>query len=248
MCESLEIMVKNIVLQLPHLLYCDSPLCQNLAMKFGKHVDSIMIQHPSKFVAWAQTQAELEIMCESGEIMVETIVLQLPHLSYCDLPPWQNLAMKFSKHVDSIMIQHPSKFCGMCTNTRRVRNYVWKWRYVGQKHSTPAPSPVILWFASLSEFNYETRHMPWQHYDPTSNRILWHEHEHKPSKKLCVKVEKYWSKILYCCSLTCRIVIHCLVREWLWNFGKCVDSIMIQHPSKLNYMSTNTSRVRYYVW
>jgi len=56
-------------------------------------------------------------MCESGEILVKYIVLQLPHLSYCDSPPCQNFAMKFGNHVDSIMIQHPSKFGGMSTHT-----------------------------------------------------------------------------------------------------------------------------------
>ena len=59
-------------------------------------------------------------MCESGEMMVKNIVLQLPHMSYCDSPPFQNLAMKFVKCVDSIMIQHPSKFGGMSMNTSRV--------------------------------------------------------------------------------------------------------------------------------
>ncbi len=49
MCENEEIMVKNTVLQLLHMSYYDLPTCQNLAMKFGKRVDSIMIQHPSKF-------------------------------------------------------------------------------------------------------------------------------------------------------------------------------------------------------
>jgi len=49
MCESEEILVKNLVLHLPHLSYCDSPPCQNFAMKFGKSLDSIMVKHPSKF-------------------------------------------------------------------------------------------------------------------------------------------------------------------------------------------------------
>ena len=38
---------------------------------------------------------------------------QARELSYCDSPPCQNVVMKFGKHVDSIMIQHTSKFCGM---------------------------------------------------------------------------------------------------------------------------------------
>ena len=61
-------------------------------------------------------------MCENGEIIVKNIGLQLPHLSYCDLSPCQNLAMKFGKRNDSIMIQYPSKFCGMSMNTSQVRN------------------------------------------------------------------------------------------------------------------------------
>jgi hypothetical protein len=56
-------------------------------------------------------------MCESGEILVKNIVLQLPHLSYCDSPPCQNVAMKFGKHIESIMVKHPFKFGGMSMNT-----------------------------------------------------------------------------------------------------------------------------------
>jgi hypothetical protein len=63
-------------------------------------------------------------MCESGEILVKNIVLQLPHLSYSDSTLCQNVAVKFSKRVDSMMIQHPFKFGGMNMNTSRVRNYV----------------------------------------------------------------------------------------------------------------------------
>jgi hypothetical protein len=52
---------------------------------------------------------ELEIMFESGEIMVESIALQVPHLLYCDLPPHQNLAIKLGIYIDDIMIRRPSK-------------------------------------------------------------------------------------------------------------------------------------------
>jgi hypothetical protein len=52
-------------------------------------------------------------MSESGEIMVESIVLQLPHLLHCDSPPHQKLAMKLSIPIENIMIQCPSKFGGM---------------------------------------------------------------------------------------------------------------------------------------
>jgi hypothetical protein len=121
--------------------------------EFGYEIWQTCWQH--YFVAWARSEDELEIMCDSGEIMVENIVLQLPHLLYCDSSPCQNLAMKFGKRVDSIMFQHPSKFGGMSTIRSRVRNYVWKWRNNGQKHSTAAPSPVVLWFPPLSEFGYE---------------------------------------------------------------------------------------------
>jgi hypothetical protein len=52
-------------------------------------------------------------MFESGEIMVESIALQLPHLLYCDSPPHRNLAMKLGMHVKNIIILCPSKFGGM---------------------------------------------------------------------------------------------------------------------------------------
>jgi len=32
--------------------------------------------------------------------------LQIPHQSYCDSPPRQNLSMKRGMHMNDIMIQH----------------------------------------------------------------------------------------------------------------------------------------------
>ena len=63
-------------------------------------------------------------MFESGEIMVKSIVLKLPHLGYYDSPPHQNLSMKLGMHVDNTMIQHPSKLGGMSIKIGRVGNYV----------------------------------------------------------------------------------------------------------------------------
>jgi len=62
-------------------------------------------------------QVKSEIVFESGELMVRSIILQLPHLSYCDSPPFQNLAMKLGICVEDTMIQHPSKFSGMRMKT-----------------------------------------------------------------------------------------------------------------------------------
>jgi hypothetical protein len=59
----------------------------------------------------------LEIIFESGEILVKSIVLQLPHLSYCDSPPCQNSSMKLGIRINNIMIQHQVKFGGIKTKT-----------------------------------------------------------------------------------------------------------------------------------
>ena len=69
--ESEEIIVKSIVLQLPHLLYCDLPPPQNLSMKLGMHVNNTMIQHYPNFVTWAWKQVELGIIFESEEIIIK---------------------------------------------------------------------------------------------------------------------------------------------------------------------------------
>ncbi len=61
-------------------------------------------------------------MLGSGEIMVKSIVQQLPHLLYCDLPPHQNLAMKLGIRVDVILIQNPTKFDGMSMKRVSVRH------------------------------------------------------------------------------------------------------------------------------
>ena len=60
-------------------------------------------------------------MCEHGEIMVK-IIVQLPHLSYCDSSTSQNLATKLGISIDNIMIKHPSKFDGMSMKRVWVRN------------------------------------------------------------------------------------------------------------------------------
>jgi hypothetical protein len=56
-------------------------------------------------------------MFESKEMIGESMVLQIPHLLYCDSSHHQNAAMKLGMHVNYIMIQPPSKFCGMSMKT-----------------------------------------------------------------------------------------------------------------------------------
>ena len=123
--------------------------------------------HPN-LIAWAWKQAELETIFERDQILGESMVLHIPHLLYCDSPPCKNLSIKLGMHINDLKNQRPSKFDSMSTEIGWVRNDFWeRWNYE-QKHGVACSSPVVLWFASVTEFVYETWHVHQQQHDPTS--------------------------------------------------------------------------------
>ena len=156
--------------------YWNASLHQNLTMKLGMNVTAWSNIHQC-FVVWAQKYAELESIFESAEIMDKSIVLQIPHLLYCDSSHCQNLAMRLGKHVNDIMIKHPQSIQMLwCQHENRwVGNYFWKCRNNGQRNCTADSSPVLLWFISSSELGHETWNACQQQHGPKYHPsfVMW---------------------------------------------------------------------------
>ncbi len=109
MFKNWEIMVKSLVLSSLACCIVIRPSLRIIPWGMAYVLKTYWCNFLPKLVAWAWKQVELEIMFESGEIMVESIVLLLPHLLYCDPLPSQNLTMKLGIHIEDIMNQYSSK-------------------------------------------------------------------------------------------------------------------------------------------